>query len=48
MNNGQMLTDVRLAANRDATISFYGRPGGGIPYPDEVLGEIMKAMERPL
>ena len=45
MNNGQMLTDVKLAAHRDAKISFYGRPGGGIPYPDEVLGEIMKAME---
>jgi 2-oxoglutarate/2-oxoacid ferredoxin oxidoreductase subunit alpha len=45
MNTGQMLDDVRLAARADAAISFYGRPGGGIPYPNEVLAEIEKAME---
>lgn len=45
MNAGQMVYDVRLAADSEARISFYGRPGGGIPFPDEVLAEIKKAME---
>ena len=45
MNTGQMLTDVKINAEPDARISFYGRPGGGIPYPNEVLEEIKKAME---
>ncbi len=45
MNTGQMLGDVRLAAAPDAGIRFYGRPGGGIPYPDDIYGEILKAME---
>ncbi len=44
MNTGQMLNDVRINSHKDARISFYGRPGGGIPYPDEVLVEIEKAM----
>lgn len=45
MNNGQMLYDVKIAAHKDAEISFYGRPGGGIPFPNEVLAEIKKALE---
>lgn len=45
MNTGQMLYDVKIHAHKDAKISFYGRPGGGIPFPDEVLAEIKKAME---
>ncbi len=45
MNTGQMVRDVKLAARKDASIYFYGRPGGGIPYPNEVLAEIRKAME---
>jgi len=46
MNMGQMLDDVRLAAaGATARIFFYGRPGGGIPFPNEVLAEIRKALE---
>ncbi|MBP7736139.1 MAG: 3-methyl-2-oxobutanoate dehydrogenase subunit VorB [Spirochaetes bacterium] len=45
MNTGQMLYDVKIAAHKDAKISFYGRPGGGIPFPNEVLAEIRKALE---
>ncbi len=45
MNTGQMLYDVKINAHKDAKISFYGRPGGGIPFPDEVLAEIQKALE---
>jgi len=44
MNTGQMVRDVRIAAHRDARISFYGRPGGGFPYPDDVLDEMKKAL----
>ncbi len=36
MNMGQMLEDVQLALGREGEASFYGRPGGVIPTPDEV------------
>jgi len=42
MNTGQMVDDVRLSVTGDTTVDFYGRPGGGIPTPKEVLGEIEK------
>ncbi|TAL39847.1 MAG: 3-methyl-2-oxobutanoate dehydrogenase subunit VorB [Spirochaetes bacterium] len=45
MNTGQMLRDVQIAAHKDARIHFYGRPGGGFPYPEDVLRELKKAME---
>ena len=40
MNTGQMLRDVQLAAKGRVPIEFYGRPGGMVPFPDDVLGEI--------
>jgi len=40
MNSGQMLEDVRLAVNGRTPIVFYGRLGGVVPFPDEILGEI--------
>jgi 2-oxoglutarate ferredoxin oxidoreductase subunit alpha len=40
MNTGQMLTDVQISAHKDAEIFFYGRPGGGVPTPEEVCEEI--------
>ncbi|HPC29980.1 MAG TPA: transketolase C-terminal domain-containing protein, partial [bacterium] len=43
MNLGQMIDDVKIAAaNSSARIFFYGRPGGGIPDPDEIYREIKK------
>jgi len=42
MNAGQMLQDVRLAANGRAPSRFYGRMGGNVPFPDEILAEIKK------
>ena len=42
MNSGQMLDDVRLAVEGRAPVSFYGRMGGMIPLPEEVLEEIRK------
>jgi 2-oxoglutarate ferredoxin oxidoreductase subunit alpha len=40
MNSGQMLEDVRLAVKGRVPIEFYGRLGGMVPFPDEILGEI--------
>jgi 2-oxoglutarate ferredoxin oxidoreductase subunit alpha len=46
MNTGQMLNDVLISSSRSADISFYGRPGGGIPYPNEVIDEVKKALKK--
>ncbi|HEY9152261.1 MAG TPA: 3-methyl-2-oxobutanoate dehydrogenase subunit VorB [Anaerolineales bacterium] len=40
MNSGQMLEDVRLAVKGRVPVEFYGRMGGVVPFPDEVLSEI--------
>jgi 2-oxoglutarate ferredoxin oxidoreductase subunit alpha len=42
MNGGQMLEDVRLGVEGITPISFYGRMGGMVPMPEEVLDEIRK------
>ncbi len=44
MNTGQMLNDVIIASDRNSTVSFFGRPGGGIPYPDEIISHAMKLL----
>jgi 2-oxoglutarate ferredoxin oxidoreductase subunit alpha len=40
MNSGQMLEDVRLAVKGRVPVEFYGRLGGVVPFPDEILNEI--------
>jgi 2-oxoglutarate ferredoxin oxidoreductase subunit alpha len=40
MNSGQMLEDVRLAVKGQVPVEFYGRMGGVVPLPDEILREI--------
>ena len=40
MNNGQMLDDVISISQGKTPISFYGRMGGMVPYPDEVTAAI--------
>lgn len=42
MNAGQMLEDVRLAVEGRCPVRFYGRLGGIIPLPDEILPELEK------
>jgi len=42
MNAGQMLEDVRLAVEGRCPVTFYGRLGGIVPLPDEVLPELEK------
>ena len=40
MNSGMMLNDVLLAVHQQIPVEFYGRMGGMMPFPDEILGEI--------
>lgn len=40
LNAGQMVEDVRLAVNGKTPVEHYGRLGGMIPTPDEVLGAL--------
>lgn len=42
MNMGQMVEDVRLVVAGRKPVSFFGRTGGVIPTPAEVLAEIRK------
>ena len=42
MNLGQMVEDVKLAVNGKVSVHFYGRAGGGLPSPEEILNEIIK------
>jgi 2-oxoglutarate/2-oxoacid ferredoxin oxidoreductase subunit alpha len=45
MNAGQMLQDVRLAAEGRVPVEFYGRMGGIVPFPDEVLEAIQRLVK---
>jgi 2-oxoglutarate ferredoxin oxidoreductase subunit alpha len=42
MSMGQMVDDVKLSINCSKPVHFYGKTGGLIPEPDEVLAEIKK------
>ena len=42
MNAGQMVEDVRLSVDCDVPVSFYGRMGGMIPQPDDIVKELKK------
>lgn len=48
MNTGQMLDDVLLAVRGRVPVEFYGRPGGVVPFPDEILDEIHRIAAGPL
>ena len=47
MKSGQMLEDVIKAVGTQIPVEFYGRMGGVIPFPDEVLSEIKRIVENP-
>ena len=40
-----MLEDVRLAVQGKVPVDFYGRMGGMVPLPDEVLEQIQEQNE---
>ena len=45
MSMGQMIDDVKLALNGAAPVDFFGRTGGIIPSPAEILEQIEKLAE---
>lgn len=42
MSTGQMIEDVRLAVGRTKPVYFYGRAGGIVPSPEEVVEAVKK------
>ncbi len=48
MNMGQMLDDVQLAVRGRVPVEFYGRPGGVVPFHDEILSEIQRINTAPI
>lgn len=42
MSAGQMVEDVRLAVNGRCPVHFYGRTGGGMPSPKEILNKVFE------
>ncbi|PWH19039.1 MAG: 3-methyl-2-oxobutanoate dehydrogenase subunit beta [Anaerolineae bacterium] len=42
MNAGQMLDDVLKVVKGRVPVEFYGRMGGMVPFPDEILAEIQR------
>ncbi|MCD6471816.1 3-methyl-2-oxobutanoate dehydrogenase subunit VorB [Candidatus Aerophobetes bacterium] len=46
LSGGQMLEDVKLAVKDNANTPFYGRMGGVIPTPEEILGQIEKLVKK--
>ncbi len=42
MNAGQMLDDVQKVVKGRVPVEFYGRMGGMVPFPDEILTEIQR------
>lgn len=42
MNTGQMVDDVKLAIDCSRPVKFFGRTGGVIPTPNEILEKIIK------
>ena len=46
MSAGQMVEDVRLAVQGRVPVHFYGRTGGAVPFPDEILDQIVELAGR--
>ena len=45
LNTGQMVEDVKISAECEASVEFYGRPPGSIPTPDELAKEVLKVIK---
>lgn len=45
MSAGQMVEDVRLTANGAVPVHFYGRTGGIIPAPEEIMDALVKIIK---
>ncbi len=44
LNAGQMIEDVRLAVNKEMKVAHFGRMGGIVPDPDEVVEAVKKEL----
>jgi 2-oxoglutarate ferredoxin oxidoreductase subunit alpha len=42
MSTGQMIDDVRLSTGLNKRLDFFGKTGGVVPSPDDVLGELRR------
>jgi 2-oxoglutarate ferredoxin oxidoreductase subunit alpha len=47
MSCGQMVEDVRLAVNGASEVEFYGRSGGAVPNPTEILNGVRARFGKP-
>ncbi|MCE5322769.1 3-methyl-2-oxobutanoate dehydrogenase subunit VorB [bacterium] len=47
MSCGQMVEDVKLAVNGASDVEFYGRSGGAVPTPTEILNEVRARFGKP-
>ena len=45
MSAGQMVEDVKLTANGAVPVHFYGRTGGIIPAPEEIMDALVKIIK---
>jgi 2-oxoglutarate ferredoxin oxidoreductase subunit alpha len=43
MNMGQMIEDVKLAVNGKCPVEFFGRTGGIIPTPEEIVQRLCES-----
>lgn len=46
LSTGQMLDDVKIANNGRLPIDFYGRTGGMMPVPEEIVAKVKKVLGR--
>jgi 2-oxoglutarate ferredoxin oxidoreductase subunit alpha len=46
MNTGQMLEDVQLAVLGNKPVAFYGRQGGNVPSPEEIIEQCKKLLKK--
>jgi 2-oxoglutarate ferredoxin oxidoreductase subunit alpha len=46
LNAGQMIEDVRLSVNGKVPVEFYGRLGGMLPNPDEIVNKLEKLINK--
>ena len=45
INAGQMVQDVRLAVNGQAPVEHFGRLGGIVPEPEEIVEALKKLIK---
>ena len=45
MSMGQMVEDVRCAMGRDKPVYFFGRSGGIVPSPEEVVAAVKSRID---